>query len=164
MTARILVLALLACAAAPCAAAAQVDTVGIQVSALRAVWADTALTRGAPVRCLGEWTEETGTFPGDATPRLLARLADGDPPVVPLSACESEVRFLVDQPHRIQGRHARVLVNSRCGETCQWSAECMLELDDDGAWRTSACELRAVSTGEPEEDADEPDLRRAAPR
>lgn len=146
--------AFLASSLAPVAAHAQVDTAAIQVAALRMIWLDPELTHGAPVRCLGEWTPETGAAPVDPRPGLMARLADNDPPVVPRSACESEVEFWVDQPHEIGKSQARVVVSSRCGYTCGWSAECYVEFYRGREWRPSRCEMRGVLIKDPDGDPD----------
>jgi hypothetical protein len=142
----------------PGAARAQVDTVAIQVAALRMIWLDPELTHGAPVRCLGEWTPETGAAPVDPQPGLMARLAASDPPVVPRSACASPVEFWVDQPHRIDKSDAAVTVSSRCGYTCGWSAECYVELYGGREWRASRCVMRGELIKDPDGDdgADEP--------
>lgn len=146
--------ALLTSALAPAAARAQVDTAAIQVAALRMIWLDPELTHGAPVRCLGEWTPETGAAPVDPRPGLMARLVDNDPPVVPRSACESEVEFWVDQPHEIGKSQARVVVSSRCGYTCGWSAECFVEFYRGQEWRPARCEMRGVLIKDPDGDPD----------
>lgn len=142
--------AALALPLAPAAAPAQVDTTGIQAAALRWIWLDPELTQRQPVRCLGEWTPETGAAPVDPKPALMARLADNEPPVVPRSRCDSPVEFWVDQPHEIAKADARVTVSARCGESCGWSAECYVELYRGTEWRARRCEMRAVAIKDPD--------------
>lgn len=150
MKKHVLLLMTTSVAAVPAAAQAPADTVAVQAAALRMIWTRPALTDGAPVRCLGEWTPETSAAPVDPRPALLAALAEHDPPAVARSGCHSLVEFWVDRPHVMEKTTARVVVSARCGEACGWSAECYVRRVAARDWRASRCEMLATSVKDPD--------------
>ncbi|HEX6041456.1 hypothetical protein [Longimicrobium sp.] len=150
MKGRIPLLLTMILAAVPAAAQAPADTVAVQVAALRMIWTSEDLTEGATVRCLGEWTPETGFAPVDPKPALMAALAGNDPPVVPRSACDLPVEFWVDQPHVMEKTSARVTVSARCGRACSWSAECYVARVAANDWRPARCEMRGSTIKYPD--------------